>query len=262
MAREFCVRALLVSAVAAGWPVAGSAWAHVAPSVDANNRYLRITPMRDRLRLAYTVYIGERPGADARRQMDRNGDGTLTQAEANRYGDELASVVAPALDVTVDGVVYPVSWSERHVGLGVPSTRAGSFAIDLIAWICTTDGARHEVSIFDRYRVPLPGETEVKVQKSPGITIARASLGRDQRGSQLEMKWRGNDGPMAKLGLYLDYAVDEQRATMPPGEHCRVQQKSGSEEEPPKRNWPAVIAFVVAMLAGLGWFIRKRLKRG
>ena len=33
--------------------------AHVAPSVDDNNRYLKVTPLHDGIRLAYTVFFGE-----------------------------------------------------------------------------------------------------------------------------------------------------------------------------------------------------------
>ena len=247
--------------LAAGAVTTTPARAHVAPAVNANNRYLRITPMRDRIRLAYTVYIGERPGAEARVRMDRDGDGALSQAEGEAYADELASAVAPALEVTIDGVPHTVTWAERHVGLGVPTTRAGSFSIDLIAWLCAADLAEHRAVIHDRYRVPLPGETEVKVQQSPGITIGRASLGDEQRGSRLDMKWSGNDGPMARLGLYLEYSVDGARATAPPGDHCRPgRAAAGSEKAGPKRNWPALIALLVAALAGLFWFVWQRAR--
>ena len=37
--------------------------AHVAPSVDDNNRYVWVTPLGDRVRIAYTVLFGEIPGA-------------------------------------------------------------------------------------------------------------------------------------------------------------------------------------------------------
>ena len=45
---------------------------HVAPSVDDNNRYLKVTPLRGGARLAYTVFFGEIPGAAERRQLDAN----------------------------------------------------------------------------------------------------------------------------------------------------------------------------------------------
>src|SRR6185369_12131192 len=42
-----------------GFGLAGRAAAHVAPSVGDNNRYLKLTPLGDRVRLAYTVFYGD-----------------------------------------------------------------------------------------------------------------------------------------------------------------------------------------------------------
>ena len=206
--------------------------------------------MRDRIRLAYTVYIGERPGSQARIRMDRNRDGALSDAEAERYGEELAADVLPNLQITADGAAQTLAWAERSIGLGTPTTRAGSFSVDLIAWICTDSSRQHSAVLIDRYRVPLPGETEVKVQKSPGIDITRSSLGADQRASQLDMTWRGNDGPMASLGLYLEYTVDPDQAAELPGA-CRSVVAADGSPASPKRNWPALIALLGAALAGL-----------
>src|SRR6476659_5617187 len=77
--------------------------AHVAPSVDDNNRYLKLTPLGDRVRLAYTVFYGEVPGAAMRQQLDANRDGTIDDAESSAFGEKLAAEVAASIDVTVDG---------------------------------------------------------------------------------------------------------------------------------------------------------------
>src|SRR4051795_12424080 len=55
--------------------VTSLSWGHVAPSVDDNNRYLKVTPMADGIRFAYTVFFGEIPGASERKHIDANGDG-------------------------------------------------------------------------------------------------------------------------------------------------------------------------------------------
>ena len=52
MRRVFLVVAITVA----------SAAAHVSPSVDDNNRFLKLTPLGDRVRLAYTVLFGDNPG--------------------------------------------------------------------------------------------------------------------------------------------------------------------------------------------------------
>src|SRR5260221_10143937 len=92
--------------------VAAPARAHVAPSVSDNNRYLKLTPLGDRVRLAYTVFYGEAPGAELRRTIDGNHDGTIDDAESQAFGDRIARDIAAALEVTVDGAAQPVAWSE------------------------------------------------------------------------------------------------------------------------------------------------------
>src|SRR5678816_4634105 len=67
---------------------------HVAPPVDDNNRYLKVTPLRDGIRFAYTVFFGEVPGASVRRTMDRNNDGRIDDAEAKQLADKLAADIA------------------------------------------------------------------------------------------------------------------------------------------------------------------------
>lgn len=195
--------------------------AHVAPSVDTNNQYLRLAPMRDRVRLAYTVYVGEIPGAQARARMDKDRDGMVDDSEARAYGDDLAEAVKSALTITMDGAAVTVEWAEVHVGMGTPATNAGSFSVDLIAWLCgEPDRLGHELVLFSRYRLQRAGETEVRVQHNPGVVVTRAALGPSSVAPDLEMQWRGGSEPLQSLGYYLDYTVDPRAAMAPPEVRC------------------------------------------
>ena len=157
---------------------ARSALAHVAPSVDDNNRYLKVTPLGDRVRLAYTVFFGEVPGATARQTIDTNRDGSISEAEGNAFGTRIAGEVAAALDVTVDGGATEVTWSQLDVGMGSSQTAAGAFSIDMVAYFCLPEAlGKHAVRVRDRYRIARPGETEVKVEDSPGVTVHHARVG-------------------------------------------------------------------------------------
>jgi hypothetical protein len=91
---------------------------HVAPSVDDNNRYLKVTPLRDGIRLAYTVFFGEIPGASERRSIDANRDGRIDEAEAQRFADKLGSEVSASIDIEIDGVAQRVQLGSRHGGHG------------------------------------------------------------------------------------------------------------------------------------------------
>jgi hypothetical protein len=173
-------------AIAAAWLAAGlaiglgTAAAHVAPSVGDNNRYLKLTPLGDRVRLAYTVFYGELPGAELRKAIDANRDGAIDDAESQAFANRTADDIAAALEVIVDGARQPVAWSQVVVGMGTPSAAAGTFSIDLIASICLAPprGA-HTVELRDRFALPRPGETEIRFEDSPGVAVERARVGDD-----------------------------------------------------------------------------------
>src|SRR5260370_36401111 len=144
--------------------ITAAAAAHVAPSVDDNNRYLKLTPLGDRMRLAYTVFFGEVPGRALRATIDLNKDGAISEDEATAFGAKVAGDVAPALDVTVDGVQRPVAWNQVVVGMGTPDASAGAFSVDLVAWLCLpSPRGHHAVQLRDHYRIPPAGETELRV---------------------------------------------------------------------------------------------------
>ena len=175
--------ASLVAAVAAvaglGGLVAPAA-AHVAPSVGDNNRYLKLTPLGDRVRLAYTVFYGEVPGAELRRAIDANRDGAIDDAESHAFGSRIAGELAAALELTVDGARQAVTWSQVVVGLGTPTTAGGPFSIDLVASICLAPPrGKHAIELRDRFGLARPGETEIRFEDSPGVTVDRARVGDD-----------------------------------------------------------------------------------
>ena len=182
---------------------------HVAPSVDDNNRYLKLTPQGDRVRIAYTVFFGEVPGASERRGLDANHDGKIDEAEAHAFGLRLADQVASALVVEVDGHVEPVHWTTVDVGLGTPEVAAGSFSVDLVAYPCLGSArGKHHVVIHDRFRIPHPGETEAKVEDSPGVTIERAHVGPADDPSH-DFRFAGPGGPIEDDGLEVIFVAGD-----------------------------------------------------
>ena len=179
-ARANAVSAALVAVAAAIAALAAPAAAHVASSVGDNNRYLKLTPLGDRVRLAYTVFYGQLPGVELRRTIDTNHDGTIDEAESQAFGARVARDVAAALDVTADGVHQSVAWSEVVVGMGSRATVAGAFSIDLVASLClAAPRGKHAIELRDRFAVSRPGETEIRFEDSPGVTVDRARVGDD-----------------------------------------------------------------------------------
>ncbi len=107
---------LALVAGAIGLLCALPSFAHVAPSERENNRYILVAPLGDRVRLAYTVYMGQVPGRQARARMDANRDGRIDEDEARKYGEQVAAQSAPRLSLAVDGVPVadPVGGDRRR----------------------------------------------------------------------------------------------------------------------------------------------------
>ena len=197
-------RALFVLAV-----TAGLAAAHVSTSVDDNNRFLKVTPLGDRVRLAYTVLFGDNPGRAMRPAMDANRNGLIDDDEAQSFGAKLAHDVGDALDLDVDGKPYPMAWAEVAVGMGSAQTAGGTFSVDLVGYLClAAPRGAHHVQLRDHFRLTRPGETEVKIEDSPGVAISRARLGRiDDPG--LDFRFAGPAGPLAEGGLDLAFEASD-----------------------------------------------------
>ncbi|CAN5888635.1 hypothetical protein BH11MYX2_BH11MYX2_16340 [soil metagenome] len=201
------VRTITLAILAVVGPV-GSASAHIAPSETENNRYLKITPAGDRIRLAYTVFYGEEPGAGFRQQIDTNHDGQVSDAEAQVFGTARSAEVAAALELTLDGKTLPVTWQTIAVGMGSSQVSAGSFSIDFVTTVCSSGGGQHTLLVRDRFRIPNPGETEAKVEDALGITIDHTHVGViNDLGN--DYKFVGPGGPLLDDGIAVAFTVTD-----------------------------------------------------
>nr|HEX4315204.1 hypothetical protein [Kofleriaceae bacterium] len=244
--------------------IARTASGHVVPSVDDNNRYLKLAPLGDRVRIAYTVFFGDNPGRLERQSIDADRDGQISEAEAHAFGDKLAAQVAAGLEVEVDGVTAPVTWSEVDVGMGTPAVDAGAFSIDLVTYACFAQArGRHHVRVHDRFRVPHAGETEVKVEDSPGVTVERARVGAADA-PDYDYKFVGPGGPLSDDGLDLTFVAGDQAAVVADG----VCDGGGAKVSDPQRAGDGsqrrgvILGAIggVAMLVVAGGLLRARAK--
>lgn len=226
--------------------------AHVAPSVNENNRYIKLTVFGDRVRLAYILYIGEIPGQAARQRLDKDRDGLISEDESASFRDQWAKQVAAALHVEIGGEALPIHWSRAEVGLGDPRASAGAFSLDLVAWLCPPGGAA-ELSISDDLHLPQPGETELLADESPDIEITRAVLGGEEG---TRFRWTGAGGPIEQ-GFQLAWKAGPD-APPAPG-RCS---EPGTGKSPGLRRWWPVAAVAAALLAVLAVLFVVRRRRG
>ncbi len=236
---------------------ATQARAHIAPSVDDNNRYLKLTPAADRVRISYTVLFGEVPGALNRKTIDANKDGTISDDEAAAFGTKVAGEVAPALEVTVDGKVQPVSWATVAVGMGSPQTAAGSFSVDLVAWACLPVArGKHRIVLRDRFRIPRPGETEAKVEDSPGVILHHARVGTFNDPTH-DYRFVGAGGPLSEDGLDVEFTAGD-KAPLTADGTCAG---TAAGKRPPVRMIMTLAAGIGFALAVLAVLLKRRRRR-
>lgn len=229
---------LVIASVLVGTAVAR---AHVAPGTGDNNRYLKLSVLGDRLRLAYTIFYGEVPGAALRTSLDQNHDGTIDDGETQPFGEQLAQGVAAAVELTVDGVRQPIAWSEVVVGMGTPSAKAGAFSVDLVTSIClAAPRGKHLLRLRDAYPIDRPGETEVKLEDSPGVTIDSSHIG-DANDDRHDYNLVGPSGALERHGLEAAVTIGPGAITTP---------DTTCPEPRRERTLPTPI-IIVAALAGL-----------
>jgi hypothetical protein len=223
--------------------------AHIAPSPTENNRYAKIELRHDAVRIVYTIYFGERPGAGERRKMDRNRDGTLDEGESRDFAAAVLGLAGPFLDVELDGKAAPAPWTVADVGLGTPTATGGSFSLDLTLEARLTAGAEHSLWLEDRWPIPDPGETEVRIEAAPGVTVLESHPGRGGRGILLSYRHQGGPDPTGAHGMWMRFTVDASRAELPPPPESRR-----------SRRWLWWV--VIGIAVGLGTLVGYRKMKG
>jgi hypothetical protein len=194
-------RTASISVVAVALLAARPAAAHVVATDNDNSRFVVLTALGDRVRIAYTVLFGDNPARVERTAMDADHDGVLSETEAHAFGTRLAEDVAAGLTLEVDGAPRPVSWAEVDVGMGTPAVAAGAFSVDLIAYACFARArGSHRLRLRDRFHLPHAGQLELKVEDSPGVTIERARVGTLEALDD-DFTFVGLGGPPADDGL-------------------------------------------------------------
>lgn len=229
----------------------------MAPAVDDNNRYLKLTVLEDRVRLAYTVYFGQVPGRALRGTLDADRDGRLSDAEQRTFVARLATEIAAQLALEIDGAPAEVQFSQRAMGGAEPGTQ-GAFSVDLIATLCVAPRTLHRVRLRDRFRLPRPGETELVLEDGPGVTVRSATVGKE-RARQRHLRFAGHVPALAEPGLELEVAID---ASAPRAAPCRVDDRASVRARP--RWWLGVgaAACALALIAGVGWRAARRRRAG
>ncbi len=190
--------------------LSGVASAHVSSSETTNNRYYKLTPMSDRVRLAYTIFFGSEPSLVTRRQMDVDHDGVLSGQEVTAYGQRIADELFASVSFLQSGQEAEILWQDIDVGMDDFTVGGGAFSVDFIGTVCLEHqglGSVHELLFRDRMRLPSSGESELSMAPAPGIRLTETTL--DGRPAGDIEKWQGGPGP-AQTGYGFRFVVDTQ----------------------------------------------------
>lgn len=232
-----------------GASLGATAAAHVAPSVDDNNRYLKLAVAPDRVRLVYTVFFGDVPGTSTRRAMDADRDGVLDESEQRAFSAQLGRELAARVALTVDERAVALRWQPAVVGGTGPGT-AGAFSVDLVATACLAPAREHRVRLRDTFALPRPGETEVLLEDGEGLALLDAKIGAARARGRL-FRFAGAVPSLAEPGLAFTARFDGLGAAT-----CEREPGPSS----PRRG-PALVAVALAALAfvaALWWRGRRR----
>ena len=112
----------------------------------------------------------------------------------------------------------------------------------------------------DRFRIPRPGETEIKVEDGLGITIDHARIGSATTSDGANhFRFVGPGGPLADDGLDLAFTASE-RAPLTTGAACAGAAAAGGRRVPTGLlvGAAAALAFVLAAIVVL---VQRRRRR-
>ncbi len=151
--------------------------AHPEAAPARTNRYLQVTLLESRARLAYTLLIGERPAFFLRQAADGNRDGRIDPTERASLLDTVATTVERSLELRLDGRPLVARFAERD-STGDDSVAAHALGVDLFAFVEAGPGV-HELVVHDRYEPRDEGESEVTFDASPGVQLLATFTGRD-----------------------------------------------------------------------------------
>ncbi len=163
--------------LAAVFLVPAPAHSHPEGTPTRTNRYLQVTLLEGRARLAYTLLVGERPAFFLRQSADASRDGRLDASERGRLLDTLATSIARALEIHLDGRPVPLRFSERD-STGDDAVAAHPLGVDLFAFVEVGPGT-HELLVHDRYEPRDEGESEVTFEAAPGVELRATFAGRE-----------------------------------------------------------------------------------
>jgi len=164
-------RAALIGSLALAAVVPAAATAHPLGNFTVN-QYTRLDLGHD-VSVRYVLDMAEIPTFQRRQIVDADGDGRISAAEAAAESKRLVAIVAPHLELMVDGRPVRLAISEQHArfprgqgGLSTTRLDARFRAVGL-----KLDGSPHTFTLSNSYATDRVGWRELLVAKGDGVAV-------------------------------------------------------------------------------------------
>ncbi len=157
-------------ALLAAW--ASSGRAHVGHDVLRAERYLKVHIEAEGVRVVASLILGEQETIQAMHAADADGDGVVSQEEADGYMARWGEGLSQELRITIDGEQVDVPWGEPYFDpLGSIAPLPG--AVEMIGRI-PLDGGEHTLELRDGMQREKFDRTDVVFQVGEGAELKLA----------------------------------------------------------------------------------------
>jgi len=169
------------------------------------NRYTEISFDYDSVRFAYTITVGDIPAQQLKLKADDDGDKVLSDDEIRPLGVWMHGLLASGLHIRLDGREIKTDPGTAKIELLSKKVMYGPLRFRF-RWRVGCAPGRHELFYHDRSRMPALEQTEVFVQRRPGMKLISVSKGTPR------IFWEGGvrpDAVMVGFELYEDGWEDD-----------------------------------------------------
>jgi len=185
---------------------AATAEAHLGHDVVRAERYLKVEVAPTGARFVVSLTLGPAEMARILERADGDGDGVVTQAEADAYMGRWAEGLQTDLPVTVDGEAVTLEWGEAYFDpLG--AVRPVSGTVEMVAHH-PLDGGEHTLVLSDAMRLESLERTDVRLTVEPPVELLAAGPGAEPEGEDIARDfYYGNDSRAAPEAVSLRVKV-------------------------------------------------------
>ena len=160
--------------------IAGRAHAHPESLPTLVNRYISLVVVDQRADLTVTLLHGDLPGAERRRAMDADGNGTIDERELEGERGAWARRAGELVRLSVDGQPLVLAATASIDLAGEPAVSARPLVVEVATRLPPLAPGRHTFTVEPGPDRPRDGETEVTIDLGARDRLVASRRGRGE----------------------------------------------------------------------------------